>query len=859
MKKKIATTCCVLSIAAALNSCGKVPVDTATATAAAMNPSLWPEAVYPLAPDPDLEQKVADLLAQMSLEEKVGQIIQPEIKYATPADVKTYHLGSVLNGGGTAPNNDSSASLADWVDLAQQFYAASMDTSDGKVAIPLLWGSDAVHGHNNVVGATLFPHNIGLGAARDPDLIRRIGEVTAMEVKATGIDWTFAPTVAVVRDIRWGRTYESYSEDPSLVSRYAEQMVRGLQGDSSLAGLAGGRHVVATAKHYLGDGGTYRGIDRGDTRSGEQELIDIHAAGFIASLANGVQTVMASFNSWNGVKMHANRYLLTDILKTRLGFDGFVVSDWNAHRYVPGCTVESCPQVVNAGIDMLMVPSDWKALYYNTLAQARRGDIPAARLDDAVRRILRVKMRAGLFQAGPVRSRPLAGAGEVFGTAAHRDIAREAVRKSLVLLKNNHNLLPLKRGQNVLVAGDAADDIGKQSGGWSLSWQGSVDDNEKFVGATSIFQGIDRLVSAAGGQALLRENGDWGEASFANGAGPDVAVVVFGEEPYAEWHGDIAGIEYQAGSKRDLELLQRLRSEGIAVVAVFITGRPLWVNKEINAADAFVVAWLPGSEGDGVAEVLFRDGQGNIAYDSSGRLPFSWPREAHQTVLYQAMDNYAPLFPYGFGLSYTDEVYLADDLPEANNQIGAERLEDAWVFVSRAIGPWQLQLQDHRFAAVEMDGNRASSGADDNLTASAVDKVAQEDARRIKWLGLAPATLSFAARSPQDLSAYLQTEAALMFDIRKHLDPSAEVSLALHCGDDCTAALAINPMLTALPADEWRRFTLDLACLSPQGTDFSQVDRVLSISSSGRLEISLANVKLVPQLGAEADISCSAE
>jgi beta-glucosidase len=563
----------------------------------------------------------------------------------------------VLNGGGSYPDNAKTASVADWLGLADAFYDASMDTSEGGLAIPVIWGTDAVHGHNNVRGATLFPHNIGLGATRNPDLIQSIGEVTAVEVAATGIAWNFAPTLAVVRDDRWGRTYEGYSEDPEVVRQYAGRMVAGLQGSAGSPEFLDASRVVATAKHYMGDGGTDQGIDRGDNLSTEQELLDIHAQGYFTALEAGAQTVMASFNSWRGEKLHGNHYLLTEVLKESLGFDGFVVGDWNGHAEVPGCSNESCPQAINAGVDMFMVPQDWKALLANTLQQVQAGEIQEARIDDAVRRILRVKARTGLFANGRPSSR--AGDASLVGTADHRRLARQAVRQSLVLLKNAERVLPLPRNVDVLVAGNGANDISRQAGGWSVTWQGTENSNEDFPGATSIFAGIHEAVTAGGGTAILSPDGSFSER-------PDVAIVVFGEDPYAEWEGDLESLSFSAKYGEPVELLRRLKQQDIPVVSVFLSGRPLWVNPELNASNALVAAWLPGTEGGGVADVLFRDNEGEVNFDFTGKLSFSWPRDPSQTPLNRNDPDYEPLFAYGFGLSYGVVDTLGNELPEGN-------------------------------------------------------------------------------------------------------------------------------------------------------------------------------------------------
>ena len=596
-------------------------------------------------PASDVEAKVAALLARMTLEQKVGQMVQPDIRSVTPDDVRKYRLGSVLNGGGAWPGEKKTASVADWVALADSFYDASMDTTGGAPAIPIIWGTDAVHGHNNVVGATLFPHNIGLGAAHDPDLMERIGAATAREVAATGLDWTFAPTVAVVRDDRWGRTYESYSEDPEIVREYAGRMVRGLQGAAGTREFLDSSHVLATAKHFLGDGGTTNGEDRGDTRGTEAELLQLHGQGYVTAIEAGVQTIMASYNSWNGWKLHGHHELLTDVLKQRMKFDGIVVSDWDGVDEVQGCSKDKCAQAINAGIDMIMVPNDWKNLIANTLEQVRAEKIPLARIDDAVTRILRVKFRAGLFERGRPSSRPLANKTALIGAPEHRAVARQAVRESLVLLKNERNLLPLKRKAKVLVVGDGADNIGQQAGGWTVSWQGTGNTNADFPGATSILQGIERAVSEGGGKVAS-------SADDLQQSRPDVAVVVFGETPYAEWFGDLRSIEFRSAGGAELALLQQLKQASVPSVCVFLTGRPLVVEQQLAACDAFVVAWLPGTEGGGIADVLLRKTNGKVNYNFVGKLAFSWPRTAAQTALNRNDAGYDPLFPYGFGLRY---------------------------------------------------------------------------------------------------------------------------------------------------------------------------------------------------------------
>ena len=619
-----------------------------------VHPQRWPKLHPALARDAQLESRVAQLLSRLTSAQKVGQLIQADIGSITPDDLRHYPLGSILNGGNSSPRDDKLAAPSEWLTLADRFYDAAMAASP--IGLPLLWGTDAVHGHNNIPGATIFPHNIGLGAARDAQLIRRIGEITALEVRVTGLDWAFSPTVAVARDARWGRTYESFAENPGLVREYAAAMVEGLQGVPGTPQFLDAAHVLATAKHFLGDGGTEGGRDEGDNTAPESELRDVDAAGYEGAISAGAQTVMTSYSSWQGVKMHGNQALLTSILKERMGFDGLLLGDWNGHAQLPGCTAVRCAAAIDAGIDVLMAPDAWRELHENTLAEVRSGEIPAARLDDAVRRVLRVKLRAHLESEGRPSSRPYAGHEELLGAPAHRAVARQAVRESLVLLKNRDHLLPLSPRAHVLVAGDAADSIARQSGGWTIDWQGT-EPNQDFPHAETVYAGIARCVQAAGGSATLSPGGEFTTR-------PDVAIIVFGEHPYAEFAGDVATLEYSPGDKHDLALLRRLRTEDIPVVAVFLSGRPLWVNAELNASDSFIAAWLPGSEGGGIADVLFRSADGEVRYDFRGRLPFSWPRSPRPPAAERRRGE-APLFPYGYGLSYGEDGNLPR-LPESD-------------------------------------------------------------------------------------------------------------------------------------------------------------------------------------------------
>lgn len=805
---------------------------------------LWPKVTSKVKQDPALEQKLDELLAQLSLEEKVGQIMQPEIRHLTPQDVKDYHVGSVLNGGGSVPNNNRYSKAADWLKMADAYYQASMDESDGKVAIPIMWGTDAVHGVGNIVGATLFPHNIALGATRNPALIRKIGQVTATEIAVTGLDWDFSPTVAVARDDRWGRTYESYSEAPDLVRDYAAQMVEGLQGAAATPDFLSLTQVVSTAKHFLGDGGTLNGIDRGNCIVSEEELFQVHAAGYYSAIEAGVQTVMASFNSWQGEHMHGHKYLLTDVLKEQMGFDGFVVGDWNGHGFVQGASVLDCPQAINAGLDMYMIPDpEWKTLYHNIIDQVNSGVIPRARLDDAVRRILRVKLRAGLWDKGLPSSRPLAGRDDLLGAAEHRALARQAVAQSLVMLKNKNGLLPLSPKARILVAGDGADNISKQTGGWSVNWQGTGNTMADFPGATTLWMGIDAAVSAAGGEAILSPDGSYTRK-------PDVALVIFGEDPYAEMQGDIQHQLLKAGDTADLELIRKFKTAGIPVVALFITGRPMWINRELNAADAFVVIWQPGTEGAGVADVIFTKADGQVNSPMKGALSFSWPRRPDQGPINIGDEDYQPLFPYGYGLRFGERDPLGDELDE-QGLVEAANGDLLELFNRRPLGQYALVLEGKNNDRATLNGNFVSVST---LEAWAVDKDVQEDARRLVWNGQGEGLAALSTPNRQVLSDFYESDSALIFELKLDHAPESDVFVRIGCGPSCHSDVAITELLREIAGKGWKTLRVDLKCFPEAGTNFglrrlphelfALILEPFSLVTRGKLDLNFARVYL---------------
>lgn len=734
-----------------------------------------------------------ELLARMSLERKVAQIIQPDIGSITPEDVRRYRFGTILNGGNSGPYGDDKGPASDWLKLADEFWEASTAPLPGdEPVIPALWATDAVHGHANVIGATVFPHNIALGATGDADLIRRIGAATAIEIEVTGIDWTFAPTIAVARDDRWGRTYESYSEDPKLVSRLGAAMVEGLQGRPDEPGFLGAGKVAATAKHFFGDGGTAQGVDQGDVNGDLAELMAIHAAPYPAAIGAGVASVMASFNSINGAKMHGNAPLLTGELRGNLGFEGLVVGDWNGHGQVKGCTNGDCPQALLAGLDVYMVPENWKELHASLLRQVKDGTIPMSRLDEAVLRVLRLKQQLGIFD-GEVKpsARPYGGKWELLGSAEHRAVAREAVAKSQVLLKN-HGVLPLKPGARIEVAGSAADNIPQQAGGWSVTWQGGGDlTAEHFPGATSIYAGIAAAAREAGGEAVL--------AKDTEAAGkPDVAIVVFGEEPYAEFVGDRKDLAFR--DEEGLDLLKAYRAKGVPTVAVFLSGRPLWVNRELNAADAFVAAWLPGSEGAGVADVLFGK------RPASGRLSFSWPAHCEGTPVNGAE---GALFGLGYGLDLGSAARL-DPLDETCAALTADT--GATWFASGKLGARVQAVADN---AVLPDLRGGGNG----ITATGLDRRAQEDARRIVF---APGA-KLALTGPDSSAGWRITYSV-------NARPDAPVTVTAG-----GKPLDITQGLSVAEGKGWREMVLAKSCLGETG------DR-LTFAAQGNFTIQIAEI-----------------
>lgn len=783
------------------------PLTAQAQDAALAHPAAWPAAHSPAAiTDAATERAIDRLLARMTLEQKVGQVIQGDISAMTPADLERYPLGSILAGGNSGPYGNERADAATWARLVGEYRAASRKAGAG---VPILFGVDAVHGHSNLPGATIFPHNIGLGAANDPAMIRRIGAATAAEIAGSGIEWTFAPTLAVPQDLRWGRSYEGYAADPALVAAYGKAMVEGLQGPLVAGRPLGPLQVAATAKHFLADGGTHGGKDQGDAQMAEAELVRTHAQGYPAAIDAGALTVMASFSSWNGTKNHGNRSLLTDVLKGRMGFQGLIVGDWNGHGQVTGCTPTDCAASLNAGLDLFMAPDSWKGLFDATVREARDGTIPRARLDDAVRRVLRVKYKLGLMGPKPVER----GDPAQVGADAHLALAREAVAKSLVLLKNENAVLPIRAGARVLVTGPGADNMAMQAGGWTITWQGTDTTAADFPKGQTIGRAIVAAVGAAGGTATIGQEGSSGDK-------PDVAVFVFGEQPYAEFQGDVTHVAFQPRDG-ELEQMRALKARGIPVVAVFLTGRPLFTGPEMNLADAFVAAWLPGTQGQGVADVLVAGRDGKPARDFTGRLPFAWPQDARSPVT-------APLFPAGHGLSYAAPTRVGPVNEDPRVDLGAAISDNIFIRSGKVLDPWRL-------------------GLDSAVTMRSVDIAAQEDGRQFRWSGAGDIAINGPAVA---MHRQLDEGFALRLDLRVDTAPKGPVTLAF-----AGKRLDVTPLLAALPVGREAVVQVPLRCFVAQGASVEAVGEPLRMGAPAGFVASLRNARIE---GVGVPLSCPA-
>ena len=773
----------------------------------------------PLPLDPEIEAQIDDILPKLTLEQKVGQVIQGDTGSLTPEDVKKYRLGSVLSGGNSAPGPLPYAETKAWLEMADKYYNASIDDEDVEIAIPIIWGIDAVHGHANLKGSIIFPHNIGLGAMNNPDLIEQIASITAHELTVSGHDWTFAPTLAVPQDLRWGRSYEGFSENPDLVKSYGDRIVIGLQGEFGSENFMGDGRVISSAKHFLADGATENGVDQGDALINEKELSKVHAAGYYSSIPAGVQTVMASFSSWQGRKLHGDKELLTDVLKGKMGFNGFVVGDWNGHGQVPGCINTDCPQSLNAGLDMYMAPDSWKGLYESTLQHVKDGTIAIERLDDAVRRILRVKLLSGIFQKGAPSTRANAGNENLLALPEHRDVARQAVRESLVLLKNNNQLLPIDPSKTILVVGDGASSISKASGGWTLSWQGTGHSNDKFPNGESILQGIEKIVDDAGGKLIFSKDGDTSIKA-------DVVIAVYGEDPYAEFQGDRENLAFIPNGF-DTKKLSTYKENGIPIVSVFLSGRPMWANTEINNSDSFVAAWLPGSEGGGISDMLFKT---DPSFDFTGRLSFTWPASA-----VVSKNNNQALFEIGYGLSYTstDQIdFLSENSGLENSEIAST---GEYFNKGDVVAPWDIWL-----ISGELEKQIASFPSSvGGLIISKTDHMAQEDALRINWTKSDGDYFRISSVKPNDLTRQSNGAMKLAFNAKSFTGSDSTLQIG-QCDDsfNCDKTLEIKI------SGEWKEYLIPLSNFEELGIDMSKIISSILIKAEAGVDIGLSNVRL---------------
>ena len=781
------------------------------------NYDLWP-IIDPLPLSIDIESQIDEMLPKLTLEQKVGQVIQGDSDSVTPEEVKEYRLGSVLSGGNSAPGPLPYAETKNWLEMADKYYNASIDNEGVEIAIPIIWGIDAVHGHANLKGAIIFPHNIGLGAMNNPDLIEQIAGVTAHELTISGHDWTFAPTLAVPRDLRWGRSYEGFSEDPDIVQSYGGRIVIGLQGKFGSDDFMSDGKVISSAKHFLADGATQNGADQGDALISEDELSKVHAAGYYSAIPAGVQTVMASFSSWQGRKLHGDKELLTNVLKGKMGFKGFVIGDWNGHGQVPGCKNTDCAQSLNAGLDMYMAPDSWKGLYASTLQQVKNGTISMERLNDAVRRILRVKLASGIFEKGAPSSRTNAGDEKILGLPENRSIARQAVRESMVLLKNNNQVLPINASKTILVVGDGAASISKASGGWTLSWQGTGHDNDEFPNGESILNGIEEVVSDAGGKVIFSPNGDTSLEA-------DVVIAIYGENPYAEFQGDRENLDFIPNGF-DVNKLAAYKNKGIPVISVFLSGRPLWTNPEINNSDAFVAAWLPGSEGGGISDLLFRK---DPSFDFTGKLSFSWPASAVVSEKNKA------LFKLGYGLSYASSENL-ESLPEKSGLENSEVPSSGEFFnKGAAVAPWSLFLKSGNLVK-QISSFPTSVGG---LIVSKTDHMAQEDALRINWTQSDEDYFQISSIKPDDMARQSNGAMKLAFNAKTFVGADAIVQIG-----QCDDIDRCNKTLDFKISGDWKEYRISLSSFEKLGIDMSKITSALIIKAKKGVDIGLSNVRL---------------
>lgn len=812
----------------------------------------WPRLLSDIGIDRAVEEAARGILVRMTVEEKIGQMIQPDLVELTAEDVRDYRIGSALNGAGRWPGGNRRSGAKEWARTISGFWEAAEEAyRDRPFRIPFMWASDAVHGHNNVHGATIFPHNIGLGAARDPELVRRIGAATAREVAATGMDWTFAPTVTTPRDLRWGRCYEGYSQDPEIVHAYAHAMVKGLQGEAD--SLRAGSGVVSCVKHWVGDGGTFEGEDRGIARCSEDELRNVHSRGFFAGIEAGAQSVMVTYSGWEGsgrveTRVHGSEYLITDVLKDALGFDGIVIGDWDAHPYVEGCTPGDAGNVIRAGVDVLMVSTreKWQAVYHSAVEQVRSGAIPMSRVDDAVLRILRVKQRAGLWDKQPPAERRPEDRATALGAPEHRELARTAVRKSLVLLKHDNAALPLARTSKVLITGSAADAVRKQTGGYTVTWQGDDVGMDDFPGGFTVADAVRYVV----GEDRCTVDP---HLEHADPSEYDVVLVAIGEDPYAEMFGDIkpwrsiAYAELKPAYAHDLAVLRRLREFASKVVTVAFGGRPLYMTEEINLSDAFVAAWLPGPDARGITDLLFLDSQGQRAHDFQGRLSFVWPRGRHAATV---DSGHEPLFPYGYGLTLrgTGDAAAGSTGPlpldEEETTAGAPSLTASRVAIGPGADPYVFEYSatDNGPQPIAAESRTETAF----ISVEPIDHLGHRDAISLTFRDIR--TFVYARESggkPYDLRDFAAAGGRLSFHVRVFEAPAGPFHLTCHDDYPQQPALDIADRLRELPVGEWVPFDVPLAELVAVGVEFDHVDVPFMVYTEQPARLDIGGIQLV--------------
>lgn len=817
----------------------------------------WPNLAGSNRTDAKIEKEIEQLLAQMTLAEKVGQMIQPELRSITPDEFQHYKFGSLLNGGGAWPNNNKQAMALDWAKKADEFWSATEAAyQDRAFRIPFIWGTDAVHGHNNVLGATIFPHNIGLGAMRDTNLIKKIAAATAKEVRATGIEWTFSPSVSTPRHYGWGRVYEGYSEDPEIVEAYAKAMVQGLQGELHALGA---QNVISTAKHWIGDGGTYGGVDRGQNFYSEEALINLHGQGYFSAIKAGVQSIMVSFNSWDNTKnyqhklgreneqgsshakqvynykIHGSHYLISDVLKGKIGFDGVVISDWNGHSEVSLASSGNANYVVNAGMDILMVPEkeDWLAVYDNLLTGVETGDVSVARIDDAVRRILRMKKRANLWSLGSPSSRLFSGDQSLIGHQEHRAIAREAVAKSLVLLKNDQNTLPFNRDK-VAVLGVASERFGPQLGGWSMTWQGSetsaldFPDTHTFLSASKAYLGADNVLECLDTQVKRQD--------------VEQVIMVLGEAPYAEMLGDLQDFEsldqIALGADADLIRLKHYKRLGYKVTTVLYSGRPIYINEILNHSDAVIAAWLPGTMIEGALDVIFKDTEGEVNHDFSGKLSFSWPNKKYAknvNLLNSKLrikdlgvtedEAEKILFPYGYGLTYSSENPLVSEYVLDNaSALDIENVEEVRLFGADSLRNMSFEIEQHQTRQII---SRNSLTQLEKITLEPINYQHQQDAIKVEAQAGAQATIALRQLASLNLSGR-----DLLIDLKCGVKPSA---VSFYIGD--AQVPGGSDWFESLVPEQWSQIRFTGA--NKLGS------HLLSMKINGKISLSIGNIRAV--------------